>query len=43
VNRASNNSVGDEQVGLAEKHLDLVEQHITKVRTPPCLPIVFSD
>jgi hypothetical protein len=31
VNRASNNWVGDEQVGLAEQHLDLVEQHITKV------------
>jgi hypothetical protein len=40
ANRASNNSIGDEQVGLAEQHLDLVEQQITKVRTPPCLPMV---
>jgi hypothetical protein len=43
ANRASNNSIGDEQVGLAEQHLDLVEQQITKVRTPLCLPMVFSN
>jgi hypothetical protein len=40
ANNASNNSVGDDQVGLVEQRLDLVEQQITKVRTPPCLPMV---